>query len=259
MRLNRLLLEAAYPTAIAKTKGGVYPDREIYIASPRDSQRCFEEYLQDAQLRLQRNQLKPGEDVRIVDNRVQVSGQVAVMAINGLLTKVMFDRNPKNEFFVEESFPLDWMYPHLTPFGIIMKINRQPVPELTEDIVRRDHEFWTRFARERLIGDWLTYDTKVSEIAAFVERVYLRKNFKGFTGDRKFVRDDQAQKAFSNLRKFYRGVYNWRIAQFQTPQRRAAAHDQGGRLRLPSGFCLLPLQPGGGVPVCEPVAEPAAL
>ena len=103
----------------------------MYIASPEDSQRCFQEYLADAQRRLQLNQLKPGEDVKVIDNRVQVSGQVAVMAINGLLTKVMFDRNPKNEFFVEESFPLDWMYPHLTPFGIIMKINRQPLPELT--------------------------------------------------------------------------------------------------------------------------------
>ena len=73
--------------------------------------------------------MKPGEDVKI-DRRtqVQVSGQVAVMNINGLLTKVIFDHNPKNEFFVEESFPLDWMYPHLTPFGIIMKINRQPLP-----------------------------------------------------------------------------------------------------------------------------------
>src|SRR5258706_10719885 len=50
------------------------------------------------------------------------------------LFRSIFDHNPKNEFFVEESFPLDWMYPHLTPFGIIMKINRQPLPELTEDI-----------------------------------------------------------------------------------------------------------------------------
>ena len=58
------------------------------------------------------------------------------MNINGLLTKVIFDHNPKNEFFVEESFPLDWMYPHLTPFGIIMKINRQPLPSLTEDILQ---------------------------------------------------------------------------------------------------------------------------
>jgi hypothetical protein len=48
----------------------------------------------------------------------------------GLLTKVMFERNPDNEFFVEESFPLEWMYPHLTPFGIIMKINRKPLGDL---------------------------------------------------------------------------------------------------------------------------------
>src|SRR5262249_16190854 len=34
IRLNRLLLEAAFPTEIAKSLGGVYPDREIYIASP---------------------------------------------------------------------------------------------------------------------------------------------------------------------------------------------------------------------------------
>src|SRR5258706_3305584 len=113
----------------------------MYTATVDDSQKCFKDYLVDAQRQLQLNQLKPGEDVKVVDNRVQVSGQVAVMAINGLLTKVIFDHNPKNQFFVEESFPLDWMYNHLTPFGIIMKINRENVPELTEKIIKKDHEF----------------------------------------------------------------------------------------------------------------------
>src|SRR6266540_1036702 len=83
-------------------------------------------------------QLKPGEDVTIVDNRVQVRGQVAVMAINGLLTKVIFDKNPERELYVEESFPLDWMYPHLTPHGLIMKINREPVPSIPPEIVAKD-------------------------------------------------------------------------------------------------------------------------
>ena len=212
VRLNRLLLEAVYPAEIAKSLGGVYPDREIYIATPEDSGRCFNEYMADAQRRLQLNQLKPGEDVKYDrdSGRVSVSGQVAVMAINGLLTKVMFDHNPKNEFFVEESFPLDWMYPHLTPYGVIMKINRQPLPELTEDIVKRDHEFWTKYS-ERLIGNWITYDTSIKDIAAWVEKVYLRRDFSGFTGDRKFIRDDQAQKSFSKLRSSIGGVYNWRI------------------------------------------------
>jgi thioredoxin-like negative regulator of GroEL len=212
IRLNRLLLEAAYPKELARSKGGVYPDREMYIATPDDSQKCFNDYLQDAQRRLQMNppQLKPGEDVKIVDNRVQVSGQVAVMAINGLITKVMFDHNPKNEFFVEESFPLDWMYPHLTPYGIIMKINRQPLPEITEDIAKRDHEFWKQFSK-RLTGDIVDYDTPVKTIAEWIEKIYLRRDFSHFTGDRAFVRDDSAQKAFSKLRSSIGGIYNWRV------------------------------------------------
>jgi tetratricopeptide (TPR) repeat protein len=222
IRLNRLLLEEAYPREIAKSKGGVYPDREINIPTPEDSSKCFQEYLRDAERRLRHDaefpneykQVKLGEDVKIVTDgnqqRVQVSGQVAVMSINGLLTKVIFDKNPDNEFFVEESFPLDWMYPYLTPFGIIMKINRQPLSEITEDIVKRDHEFWSRYS-ERFIGNWITYDTPVKDIAEFAEKTYLRHDFSGFKGDRKFVRDDQAQKAFSKLRSSIAGVYAWRL------------------------------------------------
>jgi tetratricopeptide (TPR) repeat protein len=210
IRLNRLLLEAAYPKEIARSVGGVYPDREIYSATPEDSQRCFQEYMADAQRRMQSNQLRPGEDVKIVDNRVQVSGQVAVMNINGLITKVIFDHNPKNEFFVEESFPLEWMYPHLTPFGIIMKINRQPLPSLTEDILNRDHQFWKQFST-RLTGDFIDYDTPIKEITDWIVRTYLRHDMNGFTGDRRFLHDDDAQKSFSKLRSSIAGVYAWRL------------------------------------------------
>jgi hypothetical protein len=37
----------------------------------------------DARQRLRDNQLKPGEDVKLVDNRLQVSGQVAVVSLIG--------------------------------------------------------------------------------------------------------------------------------------------------------------------------------
>jgi tetratricopeptide (TPR) repeat protein len=237
IRLNRLLLEAAYPKEITKSKGGVYPDREIYIASPEDSARCFQDYLADAQRRLQVNQLRPGEDVKIVDNRVQVSGQVAVMAINGLITKVMFDRNPKNEFYVEESFPLEWMYRHLTPFGIIMKINREPLKELSEEVIQKDHEFWTQYS-ERLIGNWVTYDTPVQEIADFVEKVYLRRDFTGFKGDRKFIRDDQAQKAFSKLRSSIGGLYAWRVNEAKPgPEQQRMLKEADFAFRQALAFC----------------------
>jgi thioredoxin-like negative regulator of GroEL len=240
VRLNRLLLEAAYPQELAKSLGGVYPDREIYIATPEDSAHCFNEYMADAQRRLQLNQLKPGEDVKYDrdSGRVSISGQVAVMAINGLLTKVMFDHNPKSEFYVEESFPLDWMYPHLTPFGIIMKINRQPLPSFSEDMVRRDHEFWTQYS-ERLIGNWITYDTPVKDIAAWVEKVYLRRDFRGFTGDRRFIRDDQAQKSFSKLRSSIGGVYNWRIANSKpgSPEQQRMIKEADFAFRQAFAFC----------------------
>jgi tetratricopeptide (TPR) repeat protein len=200
---------------------GVYPHNEIYTPSPDDSQKAFSDYMSDAQARLyhdqthpnEQHQMKPGEEVHVDDSgHVQVSGQVAVMAINGLLTKTIFDHNPTNEFFVEESFPLDWMFPNLTPFGVIMKINREPLPMLTDDILKRDHEFWAKYS-ERLIGNWITYDTSVKEITDFAEKVYMHHDFTGFKGDLKFIRDDQGQKAFSKLRSSIAGIYAWRLGQ----------------------------------------------
>ena len=78
------------------------------------------------------------------------------MAINALLCKIIFDENPDHEFYIEESFPLDWMFPHLSPYGIIMKINREPLKTLPEEVFEKDHEFWSQYS-ERLIGNWITY------------------------------------------------------------------------------------------------------
>jgi tetratricopeptide (TPR) repeat protein len=228
--LDNLFLGHGYKVERERRARGVYPPAEINTPSNEDSQRCFQEYMQDAQARMQKGALKPGEDVRIVDNRVQVSGQVAVMAINALLAKVIFEKNPTNEFFVEESFPLEWMYPHLTPFGIIMKINRNPLPELPQDVVDRDHKFWSDYS-ERLIGNWITYDTPIKDITEFAERVYVNKDYNGFKGDPRFVRDEDGQKAFSKLRSSIAGVYAWRINSIagqvmQVEQRQS----QGGQL-----------------------------
>jgi thioredoxin-like negative regulator of GroEL len=238
IRLNRLLLEAAYPGLITKSLGGVYPDREIYTPTSDDSARAFNEYAIDAQRRLQTDQLKPGEEVRCEGDHVQISGPSAVMAINGLLTKVIFEHNPKNQFFVEESFALDWMYPYLSPYGIIMRINRQPLPELTEDAVKTDHAFWTRYST-RLTGNWIRYETSVKEIADWTERVYLRRNFRGFEGDRKFIRDDQAQKSFSKLRSAIAGVYAWRVAASKpgSPERQRMLKEADFAFRQAFAFC----------------------
>ena len=210
IRLSRLLLEAAYPDSIARSLGGVYPDREIYIPTLDDMQQCYADYTADVSRRMQLGKLKPGENVKSENGKLELQGEFAVMAVNGYIAKVIFDRNPKNEFFVEESLALDWMYPHLTPFGVIMKVNRNVVPAFTEEIVRKDHEFWSQYSH-RLIGNWINYDTSVKDIAAFVEQVYLQRNFRGFKGDRKFIHDGDAQKSFSKLRSSIAGLYVWRM------------------------------------------------
>ncbi|MBM3821941.1 MAG: DUF2723 domain-containing protein [Verrucomicrobia bacterium] len=214
--LDRIFTSLGAKIEADRRARGVYPPREIKTPTPEDSSKAFNDYIRDASERLQRNQLKPGEDVKVIENRIQVSGQVAVMSINGLLTKMIFDANPGHEFYVEESFPLDWMYPHLSPFGIIMKINRQPLGEITDEMVKRDHDFWRQYST-RLTGDWITYDTSVKDICDFAERVYRRGDYTGFTGDPKFIRDDNAQKAFSKLRSAIAGVYRWRVTNAKTP------------------------------------------
>ena len=182
----------------------------LYIPTFQDSQKCFQDYLQDATQRLHNHQLKPGEDIEENSGRIQVSGQTAVMSINGLLAKIIFDRNPDHEFYIEESFPLDWMYPHLEPHGLIMKIDRQPLAALPEKVVRRDHEYW-RGRVDGMIGDWLTEATSVQAVADFVEKVYVRKDLGGFHGDPRFIQNAYAQKFFSKLRSSLGGLYTWRM------------------------------------------------
>ena len=183
--------------------------QQLYIPTPDDSQKCFEDYIQDAKQRLESHELKPGEDVKVSDGRTQVSGQVAVMAINGLLAKIIFDKNPGHEFFVEESFPLDWMYPYLEPHGLIMKINRHPLSDISDAMVRQDQNFWQPRI-DRMIGNWLRNDTPVAAVIAFGDKVFAQHDLTGFAVDRAFVQNDYATRMFSKWRTSIAGLYAWR-------------------------------------------------
>jgi hypothetical protein len=215
---------------------------KIYIPSNEDSQQCFKDYSEDAQKRLQNHQLKPGEDVRRDSNgKVQVSGQIAVMEINGRLVKVIFDKNPDREFYIEESFPLDWMYSYLEPHGLIMKINRQPLEEMSDEIVRRDHEYWSKYVTP-MIGDWLNDDTSVEDVAVFAEKMYLKRDFNGFKGDPHFLQSTDAQKMFSKLRSSIAGVYAWRVEHAANPlEKERMIHEADFAFR--QAFVLCPYSP----------------
>jgi len=186
----------------------MYGER-IYVPTADDLQECFQDYTEDAYRRFKGNQLKPGEDVKVTERGIQASGLVAVMGVNALLAKVVFEKNTNREFYIEESFPLDWMYPYLEPHGLIFKLNRQPLSKLSDEIVRRDHDYWTNCVAP-MIGGWLNDDTTIEEVAAFAEKVYARQDFGGFTGDPHFVWNAYWHSTFSTERCAIAELYAWR-------------------------------------------------
>jgi len=211
----------------------------LYIPTADDSQRCFQDYCAGAMERLKNHQLKPGEVVVQDGAAFHVSGQAAVMQINGLLAKVIFDKNPGHDFFIEESFPLDWMYPNLEPHGLIMKINRQPLPEISEAMVGQDREFWQPRV-DQMIGAWLNDGTPVVAVTSFGEKVFLRHDLAGFSGDPGFVQNDYASRMFSKFRSSIAGLYAWRAAN-------SADASEKGRLTRAADFAFrqaLALCPG---------------
>ena len=143
--------------------------------------------------------------------KVQVSGQVSVMAINGLLVKLVFDRNPERQFYVEEGFPLDWMYPYLEPDGLIMKLNREPLSTLSEESLQRDHDYWTRYLQP-ILGNWLNDDTSIEKVVEFADEVHLQHDFARFKADPQFIRNEYSCKMFSKLRSSQAGLFAWRLA-----------------------------------------------
>ncbi len=214
---------------------------KIYIPTVADSKKAFEDYLTDAQARIQDGRLKPGENVRMVDGRVTASGQVAVMEVNSLLAKIIFDRNPDRKFYVEESFPLDWMYPRLSPHGLILELRAKPIEELNEDVIRDDEVYWKRMMAE-LIGDWITGKTSIEEEADFVDKIYLRKNLAGFKGDPGFARSSETQKRFSKLRTSIGDLYLWR-AEHAGDDSEKHRMQAAAQLALRQSYALCPVSP----------------
>ncbi len=220
--------------------------REMYgnrlkMLSVEESQQAFTDYMSDVQERMKKGKLKPGESVQVVDNRVQISGQVAVMEINARLARRLFDANPDMEFYVEESFPLDWMYPHLSPHGLIMRLHRQPLKAIPAEAIDKDRAFWAKQQRQ-LIGDWLRPETPVKELCDFAKKTYVHKDLAGFTGDPKFVRDDPAPKAYSKLRSSIGGLYFWRIANSSNDQDRQRVKTEA-ELAFKQAYAFCPISP----------------
>ena len=144
----------------------------IWIPTPDDSAKAFQVYVDE----VQSGKRPKNADLVIENGRVQVSGALGVMEINGILCDMIFQKNKaRHAFYIEESYVINWMFPYLSPHGLIMKINSEKTP-LDRATTRDDLQFW----------DWYT-------------RHLLRSPM--------FRRDLPAQKSFSKLRSAIAGLY----------------------------------------------------
>jgi len=145
----------------------------IWIPSVSDSAAAFGQFVREIETGVR----PPVPGVSVEGGRVQVSGVMAVMEINAILARDIFEKNrARHNFYVEESYVIQWMYPYLTPHGLIMKINHDSMGRLPQDVVHDDLDFW----------DW-----------------YTRR----FLAHPMFRRDVPAQKSFSKLRSAIAGLY----------------------------------------------------
>ena len=148
----------------------------IYIPSLEDSNRAFQKYVED----VQSGRVPAGAELSFENGRVSVQGVAGVMMINGILAQLIFEENKfRHDFYVEESYVIQWMYPYLTPNGLMLKLNKERLARLPEDVVKNDHAFWGWYT------EWLL-------------------------GQSAFRRDICARKSFSKLRSAIAGIYEYR-------------------------------------------------
>jgi hypothetical protein len=195
--------------------------KKIYTPTAEDSQKCFDDYFRDFQERQAEGKLLPGESVKVGANgKPETDSWMSVIQIYGRLAELIFEKNTNKDFYVEEGYPLDWMYPYLEPHGLIFKLNHQPLASLPDDVVQQDRDYWARTISP-IIGGWLKEDTSVQDVGTYAEKVFLKHDFSGFSGDTNYVGNTYTQRMFSKDRLSIAMLYQWRAKHTQNAAEKA--------------------------------------
>ena len=65
----------------------------------------------------------------------------------------IFEKNKdKREFFIEESFPMEWTYAYAVPNGLSYRLNKEPLETLPPEVVAEDFRYWNDYV-DRLLND----------------------------------------------------------------------------------------------------------
>jgi hypothetical protein len=134
-------------------------DGSMTTLSDENRQKAFADYLAAAQKRYDHDQqfpdepkqLLPGEDLSMVDGKLQVGGRTAVMAVNELLLQMLMDKNPGLSFAIQESFPFKTTYADALPLGPLMELRAQSSEDaFTDDRAVQSLDYWRNTAQQVL-------------------------------------------------------------------------------------------------------------
>jgi hypothetical protein len=135
-------------------------DGQLATLSKEDSDKAFQDYLADAQKRLEHDQqfpdepkqVRPGEKILNSEGRPQVSGQVAVMLVNERLLTALMQKNPDLPFGLQESFPLKSTYAEAAPLGPIMELRAQDGQgAFTAELAGQTLDYWQTMTQQLVV------------------------------------------------------------------------------------------------------------
>lgn len=103
-----------------------------------------------------------------------------IFRFNGVVARQLFEDNKKEHtFYVEESLRIEWMYPYMSPAGLLLKLNPEPLEKLPPEEIAKDRRFWDDYTARLLANPH-------------------------------FALDADAQKSFAKLRNSIANMYRWR-------------------------------------------------
>jgi RNA polymerase sigma factor (sigma-70 family) len=145
-----------------------YGDR-LNMVTEEDSRGAFQNYVADAQKRLQHDkefpdepkQVRQGEDIQVRDGKAQVSGTVAVMAINERILQALMQKNPGLSFAAQESFPMKGTYADAIPLGPLMELRADGQNTFTADRAAQSLDYW-RTTAQQVLSDPLASGSSVT-------------------------------------------------------------------------------------------------
>lgn len=75
-----------------------------------------------------------------------------ILPFSAVLHWIWNQNRGAHDFFVEESFALEWTYDYAIPHGLLYRMNKTKLEKLPEDAVKNDFAFWADY-KKRLLDD----------------------------------------------------------------------------------------------------------